>query len=824
MPYRVELTENGRPLPDPVKSKFADITLSIDTSFPADYRQLLQDTFDTAKSTINAVYGQPVLGGTVLVSNYDSSIGDRQAVAGGYYTPNNGLGQREIRFPIYLSREAAAVNFLHCILLAYQGTTPYAFDVFQEGIARAAAARIARTSGVFPTFDPERVEQVLFNTYEVGGWYDWHNQRALGGRNFIASNLIRDPLPVGGTYGGLYLLRYRMAGSVWSKVLVEYPSFAAELNASLAADPTIAGDRDKLISASQAILNKLRPTSPTIEGLSFSDWAKRQYILETDDTNGTKALAQVTPILSGLSEPDFGVFNIELHYFRRDNSGSESLLSGVCYPVFWDTEFNNRISPSAQDDRMDIAGAYGSVGPNLPDSLGQPYRANVDLPVADVAPRLFLPAGSIATAAQPKANNFYGTISGIALTPPSTYTVRLRLDPASPIISEAPVTHYAFGATVASDDFVRARSLVVELVSNGTAILFQRRVNKGPGELALDLRVNEFTTFNLPDGIRRGLQGLGFPIEPLRSAAPELLGIPSTNLLLARYNSNAARYDLFPDSGAIQSAHGYLLRAENTSGLSIIGRRVLGHPTWALKPGWNMVTLPVTGSFSISSARVLSNTSFPVIWSSAVGTIVGNTVFEFSPGGNDPSTGAPESGGFRSVTGLLEPGKMYFVRCLSSTGALVVFDPNLASTSSSRRSQVGIGANVWSMRVSVRSAVEFGEVMIATSRTATDKFDAKEDSPPAPKVGAFEVKLTGPAELYRDTRRTGNPHVYTMRFDGLVAGKTYSVQFTPEQGYTNWVTLYDPTARKTFRPYRGGTYTFKAKKSSQTMTISVVGA
>lgn len=826
MPMRVELTENGKVLPPPTRSKHADLALSFDSTFPAEYRQFLQDTYTAAKPTLDALFGTPVVGGAVSVVNYDTDIGDRNAIAGGYYVPNNGAGQRQIRFPIYLSQEAAAVNFLHCVLLAYQGTTPYAFDAFQEGLARAVVARVARTSGVIPGADAESIEQVLYNSYEVAGFYDWYNQRALGGSVFIAPNLIREALPLGGTYGGLYLLRYRMAGSVWAKVLAEYPSFPAELNARLAADPTIANSESKLLAAGQSILNSLRASNPTIEGLSFADWARRQYILETSNSVGTKLMSQVTPITSGLAGPDYGVFNVELHYFRREQNGNEILLSGTCYPVFWDTLFSNRISTSAQDDRMDIAGAYGSVGPNFTDALGAPYRVNIDLPVGDQIVRQYLPVGSIATASLVKERNFFGTFAGANLNAPGTYLVQAFLDVTQPPIAQATLTNYAFGELVTSDAFLRSRSLVIRVINRSPAgaetTVLERRVNKGPGALALDLRANEFTSFTIPGGIKKGIQAIGLPLEPFSSSPPSLLGITSADLLLARYNPSTAKYEGHPEIGPFQTGQGFLLRAPANSLLTVSGRREVGRGSWALKPGWNLVTLPFNSAFDITNAQVMTGTGFPQTWTESVGTIVGSGVFSLSVGAPDPSSGAPETGSFKGASGPLQPGTAYFVRCLSSQGAVVSFNENLSGVPA--RSAVKAPSLKWQMKLDITGPAGSTDCYIATSASGTQGFDAKEDSTLPPSIGGFQAKLDGTTPLYRDVRKTGSQQIYMLKLDQLIPGKEYSIQMTPDIGYTNWVTLYDPTARTNFRPYKGNTYKFRAKKSVQEFRITVVGA
>src|SRR5262249_36723349 len=140
LPMTLVLSKNGQPL-QPALSRGVvanSLTLSFDSSgqfvFPSAYQAQLQSVFDTAVSTLTAVFGPPPTSGTVFVRDYDATIDDRDAVAGGYFVPNNGSGQAEIRFPVYLSPEAAAVNFVHTVLLAYLGPDSYAWDAFQEGL------------------------------------------------------------------------------------------------------------------------------------------------------------------------------------------------------------------------------------------------------------------------------------------------------------------------------------------------------------------------------------------------------------------------------------------------------------------------------------------------------------------------------------------------------------------------------------------------------------------------------------------------------------------------------------------------------------------
>ena len=159
MPMVAQLTMQGVGPRMPVvrggtRGGSSPITLAFDTSgprvFPTGYRDLLQSVLDTARPTMDIVFGTPNVGGSVRVRSYDADIGDRDAVAGGIYVPDNGFGEAEIRFPVYSNNEAAAVNFLHTLLLAYLGPASYGYDAFQEGLVRAATMRVSRSAGAMP--------------------------------------------------------------------------------------------------------------------------------------------------------------------------------------------------------------------------------------------------------------------------------------------------------------------------------------------------------------------------------------------------------------------------------------------------------------------------------------------------------------------------------------------------------------------------------------------------------------------------------------------------------------------------------------------------
>ncbi len=833
LPMRVIVTKNGVALPSALTPNAVvtnSITLAFDSTgtraFPTAYQAALQSTFDTAVSTINAVFGPPSASGTVFVRNYDADIGDRDALAGGYFTPNNGSGQAEIRFPVYLTDSATEVNFLHTILLAYLGTDAYGWDGFQEGLVRAAVMKIARAPGALPpTTDGTLFGDVLDSTYDVGATYDWYNQRALGGPVFIAPNLRSTPLPPGGSLGGLYLLRYQMSGSAWQKVLVQYPAFISTLNQAVIANPSLAQDLPSLLTECQQAMDTLAGSSgSTVEGLSFAQWFRRQFILETHQTNGSKILVEPVAITGGLSSSDYGVFIVQANYFQTLANGNETLLSGTCFPIFWD-HFFDRLFPTVQESQMDIAGGYGSVVPNFPDLGVGIYRATVDLPVLDQNARAFLPAGSIATGSSGTVNNLFGTVENVQLQAGDTLSLQVTW-PGSTV---APITvsNGAFGTSIADANFNSATaglSVTATLTlthASAPNVIFTRVINKGPGPLALDLRVNGEGTYAFSGGVPSGISMLGLPIDPFASSAPDEFGIAAGQLLLGRYNQARAQYDLYPDTEALTIGHGYFVRLDTVQpSFSIDGRLNPNMPTSvALRPGWNMIASPLPESVPTTSVKIVRSTSIPSDYAVSAGTDIGLDFFKFVPGANDPISGVPETGSMVSATSF-EPGQAYFVRVLAAEGVSMVFFPSVPATGPYvRQPAPSITADDgWAMRFDLRGPDRIVSAFIGASTKATGGFDAKLDSLMPPGFGGFQLTSVGAQPLFRDIRELNQNQTYTLRMTGLTKGRRYSLDTSVVKGTAFRFTLIGTDGKaQLMKP--GASYQFVATAPTQTVKV-----
>jgi hypothetical protein len=804
-----------------------DIVLQFDTTGPNAFTQdqvaFLQGVYAAAKPFMDAAFGSASQGGVVRVSNWSETLPDRPTVAGGYYLPDNGQNQREIRFVYYNSEAARAVNFIHTLLLAYQSPT-YQYDAFQEGLVRAATMRIVRQPTAVPMVPQDKVEEVLENTYDAGPFYDWYNGRALGGSRFIAPNLWQGPLPISGSVGGLYLLRYQMAGSAWQKVIAEHPTFIAQFNAAFYQNPLIRGDVPALVQLGQQVLNSIRPSDPTVEGLPFADWFRRQHILTTYDTPGLKLLLEPLPITSELAGQDFGVFLIQAHFFDTQMDGTENLLSGTSFPIFWDPSFF-RMSPDAQSERMRIAGAYGAVAPNFENlNAGKPYLVTVDVPIQDQVGRAFLPAGAIATAQKPTPNDFYGTVVGAR--PPAGHSYVVRLTIGSEVVDNIPVTAGAFGANVGTANFRGARSLVVEvrqIAPSGAQTVFTRRVNKGQGPLAVDLRIGADTTLQM-GSLPPGINLVGFPVEPYSSHAPSILGLDPALTQIGRYDSSRARYRLYPDVEPFKIGHGYFVRVPASTPLAVPGRVSSGMP-WAvaLRPGWNLVANPLAADVPVSQIQVVRGSGFPKTFQQSLGEDLGIDFFGFVRGPADAFSGVPEVGSF-SVGTTFQTGRAYFVRCLAPEGATLLFSPNpvMIPMSAGGRGSAPQEPR-WLLRPRVFDGTHSAFAFLAADVGATPVFDVREDSGLPPSMGGLQISSINGEALFRDVRPVSTSETYTMRVDGLTPGKRYVVFFDQLRGRTGTLAVRPERTNRFVRLRANGHHTFTATQPTYRFDLLVRG-
>ena len=838
-PAIIRFTQNGNTLVTGGQTRggTAGLTLVIDPKFnnvEANRVKFMNEIYAAAKPYIEQYFGDAAVPGVVNVVDADTTIGDRQAITGGYYLPNNGSGGREIRLPENASREVAATALLHCIMLAYLPDPAYGYDAYLEGLVRAATAKIMRlpvatTTPDFGALDPVVIQNILEQTYEIGPTYDWTNQKALAGPRFIAPNLLSVPISQG-TLGGLFFQRFQMSGSVWEKVLTEYPSFIKSMN--LAYRTFVGGSSTPATAAQLEAMAATVIGSGTVEGDSFPVWVRKQFILDTNLYVGPKLHSLITPITSGLVAPDFGVFNIETTFFSTDSSGNETLLSGTCYPIYWFSSYD-RTSDSAQSDVVDIAGSYGSVAPNFADIHGDKsiYRVAVDIAVQDRLVRQYLPVGAIATPTNTTPSNFYGTVVGFAVPTGTNLVVRVQYGSQS---FDVPVTDYAFGSVVSDPGFQSALSLTVKVVRKDSVgaetILLTRTVDKGPGDLSIQLGNSPVVSTGFPTGLNAGVQLAGFTGDPVNSRIEDIFG--TNNFLAARYNPAKTQYDLYPNSGQVLGGQGYFLRVPAATNPTWLARVEAGTATAiALRPGWNMITCPLGVDTTFANVEVIHTTDFPRTYLGASGNdandtatpLLGKDFFYFVPGANDPVTGIPEGGSYQPGS-TFAAGSGYFIRCLAPEGAVMLFKPAAGSSFIANFSPAPPPMSHL-MEVQVSRPGEASYVRIGQAVTAKSGFDPKFDSTLPPSFGGLQVAILNGDLRFQDVKPLAPLVTNRLTISGLVPGKKYSYNFLTRIGRATQITVKDlQTSQLHFFGTPSGTFGFVATKTTMQFDVIVKGA
>lgn len=769
-PQRVELYANGQKLPfQGAPSRAGDLTPTF-VGFDSTYQAYLQSVYTSAKSTLDSVFGRAAVGGTLKVVNDDATISDRRAVIGGYYVPN-AAGGPEIRLPVNIDQTTAGINFIHVLLLAYQGPNPLPFDAYNEGLVRAATIAVARTPGALPgSPTTTQVDNVLNNLYEADDRYDWLNQPALSAQPFVAPNLLLAQLPAGGSTGGVYLLRHQMAGSAWEKVLVEYPGFAAEFNRRYYAAPASFQTSAQLEALAQTSLDTVSGhANTTVEGKTFREWALHQYILNPVSAAGSKLLLEPLPLVP-LNSGDFGVFDLALHAFVTDTGGNETLVGGTAYPVYFRPDFS-RFFTTAQDDVITVANGYGSVAPNFPsETFGTaPYKVTVDAPFDTRTERVNLPAGAVYTTSGLRLQAS-GTVSGFGT---NIANMSVRLTWAGGDSGTVTVQNGAFGASITNTTFDKAQPVLVTLQQGGTTLM-TRQVNKGRGSLVIDLKApTTEASVTLTLGAR--LNFLGLPLEPFRPYVPTVTGLDPSAALVARYDSTLGRYAYFPDEGEMHQGLGYFVRSLSATSPVVRGYGSGADPkVISLRAGWNMVSNPTSNTLSVASLQVATTTQPFVSWANASGAAVGDTVFGLTP---DPTH--PDGGTLVPVT-TVAPGQGVYVRCLSSQGADILWGAT-SSTKAAQTSPLPIAAGEWRATLAVTGDMfQSSTVVLGQQRIGSATPNDRNDASLPPGAGGFQAAVDSNGLFYRKVFPMNQTLPVRVSLTGLVPGRWFTVAATTE--------------------------------------------
>jgi len=712
-----------------------------------DVQAKLQAFAQLAYPIVKGIYGNPSGTFTVTVVS-DAAQTVVEQFLGGVYVTGSGV-QRQIR--IFPNPSGGLIDlermFLYSMIRAFHDTAAFQYDAWEEGFKRAAAVaagelvdqEIARNPalGLVPMDfvgreGPGDVFSYLMSTYEL------LNQPPVSNNRFVTSwtDVINTSQNV---FGGMFIPRLGTSSTAWLKVYIErlrtdgqsfFKLFNGAYYQQLSGNPGTAGNVPALVGIAAGV-------TPTVEGLAFSDWFRRQYIFDTSVSIGKKLYAYSVPpdapkdpATEGYSMPVF------LIYYQTTATGDETPLSGIVYPVYWNYLYDTDIFTHAQYEQVDIANGEGYVTPTFyPDNMGGNQRVAMDFTIGTETARVFFPVGMAGTEASP--NNFQGTVVGA-----NSGSVNLKVD-AEAAGTDVPVTNGAFGAILPS---LLGFSRLTITFSPPVGDVVMKLANAGPGTyLTLIYARGEAKTFThtFPGGLRL----MSVPMTTFAQDQAQALqgadgkpAVPADKLLLARWNpliSADYKYEMYPRTPPFAPGKGYWVKFPASTPVTVTGETPEADADWriGLSYGWNQIGGPFESSIPIGSLLVEKANDEPISFLDAWSTgLVGKIIWKYTPGA-----------GYEQASSL-DPWEGYWIKCNVANGVvLIVPGPgsrSRARTAVSEAAGRGPGRaeppsrDTWSIKLSARSLEGDGSaVTLGVAPGATDGFDNAFDAESPPSYG-----------------------------------------------------------------------------------------
>ena len=617
--------------------------------FSADQGAMLQTFAQQVYPLLVQIYGDPApqQRGKVVTVTSSAAGGD------GYYSPP-AKGATTSGGTILIDTTSGGVtdaqnnyNLTRQMLIAFHGPLIFGFDAWELGFSDAAAL-VANylVAGSPPDFDPSALGVYVLPVYDL------FNRPELGNPGFYETN----------TSANLGLYRAGMAQAAWLKVYVENPNFFKQFNAAYYAQVNAANAalaEVPLAGNTPALKNLAASFVPTVEGLGFMDWYRRQYVLDTAITTGDKLWLGVVPTASLLSGDTRSVFIGEAQHYRTQADGTEVPLGGTALLRAYDEKNNDITATSAElskDNRV-LFNAFGeaevnsqnAAGTALPHDIpvagfsntGTPDQGHINLvlTVGNSQTVAYFPYGVAGTADHPAA--FYGATVG---TNTGTVTVQ------SSGVSTATDT-LARGAFTSSPDLIypsgpRVKTTFTLAPSDGgmARTLYRNSAWAMSQDQAQSLAVlletppgNSAVALNLRPTTTNNLRMFSLPLFPAQSDEAAELGVNPKTLLLARYRPNLSpqtfvlngitygvtsdRHEIYPNiSEPFMPGHGYWLKLPTNLSTTVRG----GEPPRAqpyevpLLGGWNQIGVPFNLTFSLSAIKVRLLDATPVSFATAV--------------------------------------------------------------------------------------------------------------------------------------------------------------------------------------------------------------
>jgi len=682
-------------------------------------RQQIQAFLADLEPVLLRIYGPPAFNNTIKIL-HDANLGELNMVA--YDASSN-----QVRIELLNDVDSADPTLTpldnydlyvltYAVLLAYRDEALCFYDAWELGMARAA--QLLAISEARPDFGfLARDFNLLFTAYDV------LNQPGLESPSFV-------PPPGGGEASvlrqALGTVRAYLAQAAWLKAYAEQPGLFAAFNdayyARLAGDPTLAGNVPLL-----KVL--MRTVAPTVEGLDFNDWYRRQYVLDTAVIPGGRLYVFNIPQKDFITGEPTNSLPMNVYHYDVDSTNIHRPMTGTVtfnYTAYDGFDLNPAVEgasgQSAVETDIGTAGNEPGIGSAVPlffniagDQQVQMQRIEVDVRVNGMDRRIYFPNDTVASDNQIR-NHVYGLVTnGLQGT--------LDIDIAGKDPIETDVVQGAFAVRVPGGLPVPARATLTftpdtsggsQPVTIARNVMFLGPLGASPdvaigdAVVILETPPETFTTFT--QTIPAGLGMVTIPAFAQRTHAAEVLGVPADQLLLARADGavasqqgfrNGSIYRLWPDTPPFRPGYAYWLQTAQELTVQFDGVEANRDRPFRqhYPPGWAQIGNPyrdlnmlvqnlrvqgVDGSADLSLADAQSQ------------GLVSSGIFAYNRA----------TGGYELVSSgsVLQPFVGYWLNILADRGATIIY-PNALGAGRARADSRGRAGdpNRWQLSLSAQS-------------------------------------------------------------------------------------------------------------------------
>lgn len=662
-----------------------------------------------------------------------------------------------IYFP-YQNRFSAEVNqfnFTRLVLRAFQGPNNFSYnfdagvynDVYQAGMADAAALLVLYDS--LSAADKAKFDPSNYYVY-VLHIYDLLNRPELSTAYILPA--LDDPSPDENSL--LPEFRLDMAQAAWLKVAVENPTFFRDFNAAY---------YQQVPARQAATSSQLRAiaaqVAPQVEGLSFQDWARRQYILDNTITTGTKILPLVEPLATPAGAGEISGFQGYAEAFTTGADGRDTRITGFGTIDAFD---ENGVNINAQSPELRDLNLFELKAIPSPKSVDFSAGFNA-LPASDRA-RITLRfkfRGAQTTAFYPYVGTG-GAASQTTIRGVTTLGTGGALSLSNASGSES--LSVARGAFAGTKKYPSAPSVITTLTLGGRT--FKRNTAWLPAgargvEFVLDGGANNSTfTLKTSPGASR-VRMISLPVFPAQSDEAAILGFAAKDLKLARYRPNLApatvadknltfgingdRHEIYPYiSAPIAPGRGYWL------GAGEITRTIQGSEPRAdqlyevpLPGGWNQIGVPFNKAFSPDAIQVRYGSFAAVSYADAVKNgLLAPGIWRWRGEG-----GYARADGVAGAT--LPPFEGFYIYVIPARGVSLFFNPAAATVTSARQKSGWRVPLVASTEAASDSSNSFGVAGAGESAPAGAMRLAAAKPPTGPQAVTLHFASSGDAEADR---------------------------------------------------------------------------